>query len=152
MSIEITESYEELLQKQGFILKETSGTSMEPMLHEGQELSLIRSMEAMGRDLKCRDVVLYKRNGKYVLHRVVSDMGDLIFTRGDNCSLGDIVRREDVIGILAGFYRGDTFVDCEKDEEYLRYVRRLRIKSYFRNQVLSFKNLFRKKQRVPQSK
>ena len=152
MSIEINESYEELLQKQGFILKETSGTSMEPMLHEGQEQSLIRSTETMGRDLKCRDVVLYKRNGKYVLHRVVADLDDLIFTRGDNCSLADIVRREDVIGILAGFYRGDTFVDCEKDEEYLRYVRRLRIKSYFRDKVLSFKSLFKKKQRFHQSK
>ena len=43
-------SYEEQLRQEGFLLKLTKGTSMEPMLREGREQSLIKSPEAMGRE------------------------------------------------------------------------------------------------------
>lgn len=118
-------SYEEQLRQEGFLLKLTKGTSMEPMLREGREQSLIKSPEAMGREPQIKDVVLFRRkNGEFVLHRIVRMKGERFLIRGDNTYGSDLVDRADILGILAGFYRGETFVDCEKDPSYRGYVRR----------------------------
>ncbi len=118
-------SYEEQLVQEGFLLKQTKGISMEPVLREGRELSLIKSPTAFGREPKKWDVVLFRRGkGEYVLHRIVGQKGSMFKIRGDNCIGYDLVEGKDILGILAGFYRGETFVDCETDPAYLRYVRR----------------------------
>lgn len=116
-------SYEELLKEKGFVLKYTRGISMEPMLREGREQSLIRSVQAMGREPRQWDVVLFSRGREYVLHRIVGRKGELFRIRGDNCMGSDLVKREEILGILAGFYRGETYIDCQEDKAYLRYVR-----------------------------
>lgn len=120
----MTGPYEEILKKEGFLLHYTRGISMEPMLREGQEQSLIRSLTAMGREPQIRDVVLFRRGEDYVLHRIVGRKGELFRIRGDNCIGSDLVRREQIIGILEGFYRGESYVDCATDQGYARYVRR----------------------------
>lgn len=116
-------SYEEQLSRDGFLLKQTKGVSMEPMLRQYREESLIRALD---REPQKYDVVLFKRNsGEYVLHRVIGREGDTFLIRGDNCFGTERVERECIIGILSGFYRGGTYVDCAKNREYLRYSRRI---------------------------
>lgn len=115
-------SYEEQLRQEGFLLKLTRGTSMEPMLRQWQEQSVIRTLD---REPRKYDVVLFKRdNGQYVLHRIVGRKGKAFRIRGDNCMAWELVDREQIIGILTGFYRGEQFVDCRTDRQYLRYVHR----------------------------
>ncbi len=116
-------SYEELLARDGFLLRQTKGASMEPMLRQGREESLIK---APHRQLRKYDVVLFKGpKDRYILHRVIGREGDLYRIRGDNCMGTDLVSEDRIIGILAGFYRGDTYVDCFTDRAYLRYSRRV---------------------------
>lgn len=118
-------SYEEQLAQEGFLLKQTKGISMEPMLREGRELSLIQSPKAVGRDPRKGDVVLFRRkNGDYVLHRIIRRKGERFLIRGDNAYGLDLVAPGEILGILTGFYRGETYVDCQKDQGYLTYVRR----------------------------
>lgn len=120
-------SYEELLQKKGFILHYTKGNSMEPMLRQGQEQCVIRSLDLSETEPRVGDVVLFRRGRDYVLHRIVGRKGELFRIRGDNCMGADLVRRDQIVGILSGFYRGDKYVDCTADRSYLRYARRRRL-------------------------
>ena len=116
-------SYEEQLSRNGFLLKQTKGVSMEPMLRQYEEESLIRALD---REPRKYDVVLFKRSGgEYVLHRVIGREGDTFLIRGDNCMGTERVKREQILGILEGFYRGETYVNCATDREYLRYSRRI---------------------------
>ncbi len=112
-------SIEDQLREEGYLLKLTKGISMEPMLRQYKEESLIRIPD---REPRKYDVVLFKRdNGQYVLHRIVGSRGTAFRIRGDNCMGTELVEREQILGILAGFYRGETYVDCSTDKAYLRY-------------------------------
>lgn len=109
------------LHEDGYLIKLTKGVSMEPMLRQHKEESLIR---VLNRDPRKYDVVLFKRkNGQYVLHRVVGRKGNAFWIRGDNCMESELVEGSRILGILAGFYRGETYVDCSADKAYLRYSR-----------------------------
>ena len=116
--------YRTVLQQEGFLLLHTTGISMEPMLHEGREQSLIVPVEGA---VKVNDVVLFSRpNGQFVLHRVVFQKGRDYLIRGDNSFAKERVPRERIIGVLQGYYISDTFVDCRTNSNYLRYVKHLR--------------------------
>ncbi len=121
------QSYEDVLESEGRILKTTVGTSMEPMLHMAREISVI---ESVSRELAPYDVILYKRaSGVYVLHRIIRKTKGGYILRGDNCIDNELVKTYQIIGILRGFYRGEEYIDCDTNEEYKQYVRRM-LRSY----------------------
>lgn len=83
------------------------GTSMLPMLRQEKdrvELSLLTEPP------KKYDVLLYQSaNGNYILHRAVS-VGDTVICIGDNQFLREAgIRREQIIGVVSGFYRGERY-------------------------------------------
>lgn len=111
---------EEQLQQDGYILSLSAGASMRPMLTQRTEQLLI---EKLSDDPKVNDVVLFKRrNGKYVLHRIVRRCGENYLIRGDNCYDKEIVYSDQIIGILKGFYRRSKYIDCGANRTYLCYV------------------------------
>ena len=57
------------------------------------------------------DVVLYKRNYTYVLHRIIRVLPDTFHIRGDNCYYDEYVKHEDIIGVLVECYRDDKKVN-----------------------------------------
>ena len=59
--------------------------------------------------LKKYDLPLYRRdNGKYILHRIVG-VGTTYTCVGDNqFQLEPGVRRDQILALVTGFYRGDT--------------------------------------------
>ena len=64
-------------------------------------------------DERCKrlDVVLFmRRNGQYVLHRVLKVYDDGYWIVGDNCVRGETVAEEQVIGVLTAFKRGKKTV------------------------------------------
>ena len=77
------------------------------------------------RELRRYDVALYRRGEKYVLHRVVghyengSEKGYVIC--GDNCVTLEYIPRENVLGVLSGFYRDGRHIDCETSRGYHAY-------------------------------
>lgn len=111
---------EEQLERDGYVLELSVGTSMEPMLKQRREQLLI---EKISSPLKNNDVVLYKRDsGQYVLHRIVSKRKSHYIIRGDNRYSNENVYPTQIIGILKGFYRGDKFIDCKENAGYVIYV------------------------------
>ena len=81
----------------------TRGTSMQPLLYEGQTLVVL--MPCFG-PLKKGDVALYKRpDGMYVLHRVVRVQAGSYAIRGDNCYYVEQVRPEQVLGVMTEVVR-----------------------------------------------
>lgn len=111
----------EQLLRDGYVLTQSMGVSMRPMLTQQTEQLLIQTPKDK---LKRNDVVLYRRrNGQYVLHRIVRVRGDRYGIRGDNCyGKPENVSSRQVIGILKGFYRGEKFIDCRENKGYRIYV------------------------------
>ncbi len=75
----------------------------------------------------CRhQVILYRReNGAYVLHRVMenSDHNSYVLC-GDNQYRKEYgVQPEQILAALTGFYRGNQYIDCEKNKKYKQYVK-----------------------------
>lgn len=102
-------NYEAILKEKGRLYQKVKGISMLPMIHQGQDIIVIskRSKE----HLKKYDVVLFQRtelsmHTSYVLHRILKVNSDgTYWIVGDNCCNGDIVKEEEIIGILSAVIR-----------------------------------------------
>ena len=71
------------------------GISMRPTLNEGDTLTVEPvSTVTVG------DVVLFRYEGRYCLHRVVGIDGDRCTMQGDNCYTTEVCHRSDVVGRL----------------------------------------------------
>ena len=99
----------------GDVLKEkeiyvgtVNGTSMLPMLRNRKDTVIIRPVTDK---LKKYDVVLYRKENMYVLHRIVKVMPDGYIICGDNCTnLERDVTNRQIIGKMEEFYRGERQV------------------------------------------
>ena len=113
---------EDVLASEGFYMGPPAGVSMWPMLRNRHDVMLV--VPAKGK-LRRYDVALYRRGGKYVLHRVVghydhgSEKGYVIC--GDNCVMLEHIPCGDVLGVLRGFYRDGRHIDCETSCGYHAY-------------------------------
>jgi hypothetical protein len=116
---------EEIIRLNGKFVGPTMGVSMLPMLKEGRDTIVV---SAKTKRLKRLDVALYKRDGKYILHRVLQPIDGGYIIRGDNCYEDENIPEDAVFGVLTEFFQKDkhTFVD---DKKYLKYVKK-RLKSY----------------------
>ena len=116
---------EEIIRLNGKYVGPTMGVSMLPMLKEGRDTIVV---SAKTKRLKRLDVALYKRDGKYILHRVLQPIDGGYIIRGDNCYEVENIPEDAVFGVLTEFFQKDkhTFVD---DKKYLKYVKK-RLKSY----------------------
>lgn len=107
------------LQKTGAIAFVPSGVSMWPTLkNRGQTVIVTAKKER----LKRYDVALFiRRDGKYVLHRVMEPKEGGYIICGDSQFVTENVKEEQVIGVMEGFYRGKKYISCE-DEAYKKEV------------------------------
>ena len=81
------------------------GTSMLPMLRQGKDSVVLSPLP---KKLEKYDLPLYQReDGKYILHRII-DAGNTYICMGDNQFTPEPgVRREQMIGLVTAFYRGE---------------------------------------------
>ena len=114
-------SFEEELERSGKLVYTTVGTSMNPLIQQDRDLSLIEKPK--GR-LKKYDVALYKRpNGQYVLHRVVKVLDDGYVILGDNCVNKEFnIKETQILGVLVSLVRNGKEVDLNSFG-YKIYVR-----------------------------
>ena len=99
-------TYEEILGRGQTLVYTNVGRSMMPLLRQRRDILIIEP-KPPGR-LKKYDVPLYKRGGKYILHRIVevTDTGYVII--GDNNTFYEYDVTDDMIlGVLTGFVRND---------------------------------------------
>lgn len=124
----ITNTIEEVLQREGKVIDVPVGNSMYPLLKHKRTAFVV---SALSTDIRKNDVVLFKRNNNsYVLHRVVKLLpNNYLRIRGDNCLVHDDVNREEIIGIMVGLYKDKHYIDCKHS-------------IYYRNYLLSYRLLF----------
>ena len=97
-------TFEDELAVNGRIIYANTGNSMRPLIRQGRDLMIIeRRPDARMRRL---DVVLYKSNGKYVLHRILKVRENDYVICGDNCIKKEYgIKDSQIIGILTGIIR-----------------------------------------------
>ena len=109
---------------------QTVGFSMEPMLHQRKSTVVLKTPEDAA-SLSVGDVVLFHRaDDRYVMHRIVrvkeKDGKPLYVIRGDNCTYDDLVRPEQILGVMEGFYADERNVFTSADDlTYQGYVKRI---------------------------
>ena len=144
-----TVNFEHELEVHDKIIYPNVGTSMMPMLREHRDLMII---EKRGQNpLKVGDAVLFKRDNKYILHRIIgvnnNPDGITYDIVGDNqWRVEKNVNDSAVIGILTAFVRDGVEISVN-DQDYLKYVNNkcrkpvilFRIKLVFRYAVRALK-------------
>ena len=110
---------ESQLEKYGNAVTVTEGESMRPFLKTKRDVVVLERLDSPPRKY---DVVLYKVDAKYIMHRVigVTDGGKVLVIRGDNTFVREYVPCERIIARLVSFTRagkGGTV----KDRRYKLY-------------------------------
>lgn len=118
------------------------GTSMLPMLRQGIDSVVLQKPPAR---LKKYDLPLYRRkDGSFVLHRVVGVNGNEYTLCGDNqCAREYHVRHSQVIGVVKGYYRDKEYISCDSPA-YKRYCRRQVCRQYWRGKYMALKQRIRR--------
>lgn len=98
---------EDIIEKEGYYISTSVGNSMLPFLRERKDTIVIQKRE----QYKKFDVVLYKRKGNYVLHRIIKVLPETFHIRGDNCYYDEYVKHNDIIGVMVECYRGEKKVN-----------------------------------------
>lgn len=113
-------SFEEMLAKYGCFFYTNVGSSMMPLIRQRRDVIEIRKKEP-GR-CKQYDVVLYKRNGQYILHRILKVLPTGYLIAGDN---NFFVERDitdaDILGVMKRVIRNGKDITMD-DPLYRLYV------------------------------
>lgn len=96
-------AYEDLLRKEGKVITHVVGGSMLPLLRNRESIVIVESSDRVAP--RRGDVVLYKMDGSYILHRVLCITPAEYQTRGDNTWVTEHVPREALLATMTGFYR-----------------------------------------------
>lgn len=112
-------SAQQVLKEKGFFVTTTSGISMLPLFRDRRDRVVIKPASAR---LKKYDVPLYRRGESLVLHRVIKVRENDYIIRGDNCIEREIVKDEQIVGVLNEFYRNDKHYTVD-DFAYKLYSR-----------------------------
>lgn len=131
---------ENIIKEKGVWVSTVEGSSMMPMLKEGQDVIVV---EAKPLKIKKYDVVLIRRDNKLVLHRITKVLENGFLFVGDNAFYKEIIYFEQIIGILKEFYQNEKLVSVT-DKKYRRYAF-FRVKTYYLRLLLfRIKNLFKR--------
>lgn len=77
-----------------------TGSSMMPMLQGRRDKVILVPGQA-----KKNDVALYRRDdGKYILHRIVGQQGDMLVCAGDNQWETELIRPDQVMAVVDSWY------------------------------------------------
>ena len=98
-------SFEEYLSSHDSLTYTNVGTSMMPLLRQGKDLLTVT--RALPGRRKPGDVVLYRRGGRYVLHRIIAVRPEDYVILGDNCIAKEYgITDDDIIGVMTAYVRG----------------------------------------------
>ena len=99
-------SLEEVINKNGYVLYPFKGISMLPLLDE--EFDIVKIIKAD--DYQISDIVLFKKPTGYVLHRIIDIRDNICFIKGDNASVIDEIKKENIIGKMEGYFHGNNYI------------------------------------------
>lgn len=133
-------NYKDILKEKGLILLSPTGDSMLPFIK--QNLDIVK-LESLTKPLKKYDVILFKKQDDYILHRIIRIKDAFVVCRGDNEFTSDIVNIGDIVAVMSGLYRKEKYID-QKD-----YIRKATIRlwyffSFFRKFIKRFIRFIRR--------
>ena len=111
-------TFEQALAERGSFVTTAQGVSMMPLIRPGRDLVEISRKG----DDRCKkhDVVLYKRDGKYILHRVLEVRPEDYVIAGDHQIYKEYgITDADIIGVLSAVIRKGKRI-AVTDPNYLR--------------------------------
>ncbi len=114
-------TFEEMLRQDGYIVFTNVGRSMLPLLRQRRDVIEIRPVPGP----RCRkyDVVLYRRGGQYILHRVLKVLPQGYLIAGDhNLFVERDVTDAMILGVMTRVIRGGRSIR-PTDLRYRLYVR-----------------------------
>ena len=138
--VELSDAVEEALLRDGIFASGTKGASMKPMLRAGRDTVYITKNTEPP---KKYDVILYRTDSGYTLHRIIGEKGGVYLVRGDNTYRTERVPRERVLGILSGVQRGGKYYDITSPA-YRLYARLWLLLYPVRYPVAKLRRLFKK--------
>lgn len=87
------------------------GVSMMPMLRQGKDSV---ELSPLPEKLKKYDLPVYRRkDGQYVMHRVVDVKDDHYICLGDNTLVFETIYPHQMIGVVSAFKRGDKRIEVD---------------------------------------
>lgn len=95
-------THEDSLRENGYTICSPISGSMKPLIRPNIDSAVFVPPE----HIRKYDVVLYRRNGQTIMHRVIGVRGDTCLIRGDNSNYTEKVPLRDIFGVMRGFYRG----------------------------------------------
>lgn len=95
--------YEELLKKDGRVMTHVVGSSMLPLLRDRESIVIVEAADKV--PPRKGDVVLYRTNGSYILHRIRQIRENEYLIRGDNTWIIEHIPKEALLATMTGFYR-----------------------------------------------
>ncbi len=114
-----TSSFEEIIERDGSLVYTVQGYSMKPLLKQHEDLVVIKKITE---PLKKYDVILFKRNNKYILHRILKVNVNSYDTAGDHNWWKEYdVKPSEIIGILSAIIKDGKEITPE-DPAYQAYV------------------------------
>ncbi|MBO2516635.1 MAG: hypothetical protein CW338_05050 [Clostridiales bacterium] len=143
-----------LLEQDGRFAYTNRGNSMRPLLHQGVDIMVIEKADP---PFQKNEAVLFRRdNGRYVLHRITKILPDhRYYIIGDNTPRGEVVREDQIMGILTEVRKGKSGKTLRRGEflwnlyvfftPLLRFLKRIR---HFIGNLLVRLGLRKKKRRV----
>lgn len=141
-------TFEEELKEKGILIYRNVGTSMFPLIRQGKDAMIItrpKEWNDMKPKLKKMDVPLYQRkNGQYVLHRVVKVLDSGYVLRGDNTYTNEYgITDNQILGVLSGVIRNGREVSVNSFS-YKLYSYFWYYTYYLRKSVMWMKRKIRK--------
>ena len=104
-----TKTFEQILEEDGVLVYTCKGYSMYPLLRQNKDLLVIRKPEG---EIRKYDIVLFRQNGKYILHRIIEMNEDTVVTAGDHNTFKDQrIRKDEIIGVLTAIVRDGKEID-----------------------------------------
>ena len=94
---EAPKTIEEVIKTRGTYMTNTLGISMRPLFKTHRDAVILARPD---REIRKYDVVLYKTERGYILHRVVKIKGDTLIIRGDNTFKKEYVKASDVFAYM----------------------------------------------------
>lgn len=90
-----------------------TGSSMLPLLHHRRDTVCI--VKAQEKCLKKYDIVLYvRKDGSYILHRIISVKADGYEIAGDHQVVEEChILPSQVLGVVKGFWRDGNYISCD---------------------------------------
>jgi signal peptidase I len=103
------------LKRRGRISLRVHGSSMQPWVRP-KDIALIRRIAI--ENVRCGDVVLFRRENQLFVHRIVEKRGSLsaaqLFSKGDAHPTSDgVVQEQELLGRVMRIYRGGRRIDLD---------------------------------------